>query len=167
MRRINILKTIVDYVRLVTVPLGILVVIACIPGIFIMEEIVDIMEFPTGNAPITIYTKLLMCLEVISFLLILLAFHFFRNTLRYFQRVKIFDPKVICHFRNIGTLLIISGAISFSISIIVNIYYQGTVKLFFGFNNDIVLIVLGLFFQVLSEVFKIGKNAKEENELTI
>lgn len=167
MRRINILKTIVDYVWLVTVPLGTIVVISCIPGIFVIEELVDFMEFPTGNAPINIYTKLLMCLETVGFLLILLAFHLFRNALRYFQKVKIFDPKVIRHFRNIGTLLIVSGVISFLISVIVNIYYEGTIKLFFGFNEDIFLIVLGLFFQVLSEIFKIAKYQKEENELTI
>lgn len=167
MKRINILKAIVDYVWIVTVPLGTIVGITCIPGIFVMEEVVDIIDFPTGNAPINIYTKLLMCLEVIGLLLIILAFHFFRNTLRYFQKVKIFDPKVIRHFRNIGTLLIISGTLSFSISMIVKIYYEGSVMLFFGFNDDIVLIVLGLFFQVLSEIFKISKHQKEENELTI
>ena len=46
-------------------------------------------------------------------------------------------------------------------------YYQQKVSLELGLNQHIIIICLGLFFMVLSEIFKIAKNAKQENDLTI
>jgi hypothetical protein len=74
---------------------------------------------------------------------------------------------VIASFQKIGNLLTISGFISLIISIISKIYFEQKVTLEFGLNQHLVIICLGLFFLVLSEVFKIAKNAKQENDLTI
>ena len=40
-------------------------------------------------------------------------------------------------------------------------------KVYVGISPQIMITCLGLFFMVLSEVFKIAKAAKEENELTV
>ena len=167
MKKINILKAIVDYLWIVTIPLGSLVIIISIPSLFLEETPIDFFEFAGVSVPKNIYTEILLLIELLGVCLILYAFHLFRNTLRYFQKIKIFDVKVITTFHKIGILLIISGTASFIISVLLRIYFEGPFKILFGFNDDIVLVGLGLFFQVLSEVFKIAKAAKEENELTI
>jgi hypothetical protein len=167
MKKINILKAIVDYLWIVTVPIGALLIIAFIPGIFFIDFNENNIEFLDFSIEENVYSKLLLAIKAATYLLILYAFHLFRNILRFFQRVKIFDPKVIASFTQIGTFLIIAGIVSFVVSIIMRVYFKGSISITFGFNNDIVLVGLGLFFQILAEVFKIAKAAKEENELTI
>jgi len=167
MRRINILKAIVDYLWIITIPIGALLLLAFIPGIFFIDFNEKNIEFLDISIQESIYSKILLAIKAATYLLILYAFHQFRNTIRFFRRVKIFDPKVISNFAQIGNLLVFAGIISFVVTLIMRVYFKGTIGITFGFNNDIILIVLGLFFQVLSEVFKIAKNAKEENELTI
>ena len=44
---------------------------------------------------------------------------------------------------------------------------MGEFKINLGLTPYLILICLGLFFMVLSEVFKVAKHAKEENELTV
>ena len=167
MKKISILKALVDYLWIVTVPIGTLLIIAFIPGIFFIDFDEKSIDFLDISIQENVYSKLLLAIKVASYLLILYAFHLFRNVLRSFQRIKIFDPIVISNFTRIGTLLILAGIVSFVISLIIRVYFKGTIGITFGFNNDIVLIGLGLFFQILGEVFKIAKAAKEENELTI
>jgi hypothetical protein len=53
------------------------------------------------------------------------------------------------------------------ISIVGQIHFKQEISLEFGLNTHLTLICLGLFFMVLSEVFKIAKTAKQENDLTI
>lgn len=52
---------------------------------------------------------------------------------------------------------------------IYNTFHDSKVESLFETNFDTALleISLGLFFMVLSEVFKIAKNLKEENDLTL
>jgi hypothetical protein len=47
------------------------------------------------------------------------------------------------------------------------IYFEQKISLEFGLNQHIVIICLGLFFIILSEIFQIAKTAKQENDLTI
>lgn len=49
----------------------------------------------------------------------------------------------------------------------INTIYEGEIKLELGLNGFILMIALGLFFMILSELFQIAKKQKEENELTI
>ena len=74
---------------------------------------------------------------------------------------------VITSFKKIGNLLIISGLISLLISIIGEMYFKESVSISFGLDQNLITICLGLFFLVLSEIFKIAKSAKQENDLTI
>ena len=96
-----------------------------------------------------------------------MALYFFRKVLTNFVRVRVFEEAVISSFKKIGNLLTFSGFISLIISIIGKIYFERKVSLEFGLNQHLVLICLGLFFLVLSEIFKIAKNTKQENDLTI
>ena len=92
--------------------------------------------------------------------------YFFRKVLNHFIRVKIFEAAVITSFQRAGNLLTLSGFISLAVSIISNMYRQ-KLTLELGLNQHLIIICLGLFFLILSEIFKIAKYAKQENDLTI
>ena len=74
---------------------------------------------------------------------------------------------VITSLKKTGNLLIVSGLISLLVSIIGEMYFKESVSISFGLDQNLITICLGLFFLVLSEIFKIAKSAKQENDLTI
>jgi len=114
-----------------------------------------------------IVSKILLAISALNYLLIITALYFFRKALHMFLRVKIFDDIVIKSFHKIGKLLAISGIISLTISLFHRTYFEQKVSLELGLNQHVIIICLGLFFMVLSEIFKIAKNTKQENDLTI
>ena len=167
MRKIYILKAIIDFVWIVSMP-AILLVIGLVFLVFFrdlgdLDIKINSVNFNANDA----LSKTLLIISALNYLLILGALYFFRKTLRYFLNTKIFDDVVITSFKKIGNLLSISGIVSISISFIVRIYYQNKVSFNLGLNEHIILICLGLFFLILSEVFKIAKANKQENDLTI
>ena len=89
--------------------------------------------------------------------------------LKYFYRLKVFDEVVLKNFNKIGYLLITAAFLTGITSTIYKVYYMSkvTVAFNFTFSPFILLVCLGLFFMVLSEIFGISKKLKEENELTI
>jgi membrane protease YdiL (CAAX protease family) len=95
------------------------------------------------------------------------SFFLFRKTLRYFQKVKPFDQKVIRYFNTIGMLLSISGLTASVLTFLSRLVFKNSIEINLGITPYLFLICLGLFFMVLSEVFKVAKHAKEENELTV
>lgn len=84
-----------------------------------------------------------------------------------FLRTKIFSNSVINNFKAIGNTLIISGLLVMTSTFIYKIYAKSTLEIELGFSTNIIIICFGLFSLVLSEIFKISKNLKQENELTI
>jgi uncharacterized membrane protein len=95
------------------------------------------------------------------------CFYIFRKTLRYFQQVKPFHMQVIQNFYKIGWLLSVIGITGGIVFFIGYIFLKHQIKVNLGFSPYLTLICLGLFFMVLSELFKVAKTAKDENELTI
>ena len=167
MKKINVLKSIVDFIWIFTMPVILLIV-----GFSIAIFFIDLGDFNIKINAINfnqndVLTKVLFVVSALNYLLIIAALYFFRKVINHFIRVKIFEKMVIASFQKIGNLLTISGFISLIISIISKIYFEQKVTLEFGLNQHLVIICLGLFFLVLSEVFKIAKNAKQENDLTI
>lgn len=167
MRKLNILKAIVDLLWIFSMPI-VLVIIGFSIAIFFL----DLRDFNITVNSInfnndTLLSKILLVISGLNYLLIIAALYFFRKILNYFIRVKIFEKTVIVFFRKIGNLLSISGIISLIISMVSRVYFEQKVSLEFGLNQHLVIICLGLFFLVLSEVFKIAKHQKQENDLTI
>ncbi|SDS33561.1 Protein of unknown function [Polaribacter sp. KT25b] len=167
MRKINILKAIVDLLWILSMP-----IILVILGFSIAIFFVDLGELNITINSVnfdknTLLSKILLVVSGLNHLLIIAALYFFRKTLNYFVRIKIFEEIVISSFKKIGHLLSISGVISLTISMISKVYFEQKVSLEFGLNQHLVIICLGLFFLVLSEVFKIAKHQKQENDLTI
>lgn len=167
MKKINILKTIVDLLWIFSMPVVLIII-----GVSFTTFFVDLSDLNIELDTINInqndlFSKILFVISSLNYLLLIVALYFFRKVLTNFIRVRIFEEVVISSFKKIGNLLTFSGFISLIISIIGKIYFEQKVSLEFGLNQHLVLICLGLFFLVLSEIFKIAKNAKQENDLTI
>ena len=167
MKKINILKAIVDLLWIFSVPVVLIII-----GISFTTFFVDLsdlnIELNTINMNQNdLFSKILFVVSSLNYLLLIVALYFFRKVLTNFIRVRIFEEVVISSFKKTGNLITFSGFISLIISIIGEIYFEQKVSLEFGLNQHLVLICLGLFFLVLSEIFKIAKNTKQENDLTI
>ena len=167
MRKINILKAIVDLLWIFSMPI-VLVIIGFSVAIFFVDlGDLNIKINSIGLNTDTPFSKTLLVVSALNYLLIVAALYFFKKVLNHFVRVKIFEETVISSFKKSGNLLFISGIISLTISMISKVYFQQKVTLEFGLNQHLVIICLGLFFLVLSEIFKVAKNQKQENDLTI
>ena len=167
MKKINILKAIVDLLWIFSMPVVLIII-----GVSFTTFFVDLSDLNIELDTINInqndlFSKILFVISSLNYLLLIVALYFFRKVLTNFVRVRVFEEVVISSFKKIGNLLTFSGFISLIISIIGKIYFEQKVSLEFGLNQHLVLICLGLFFLVLSEIFKIAKNAKQENDLTI
>lgn len=137
----------------------------------------------TGNAgeiPVTIkgqvlakgdlFSKIVIVVNVLSGLLFVYSVYLLRKVVKHFQNKDIFNADVIRYFGLIGKLIIASSIIGNITLFIFNAVNRNHVEMamdFGGYDSFILSICLGLFFMVIAEVFKIAKNIKEENELTI
>ena len=167
MKKINILKAIVDLLWIFSMPVVLIIIGVSFTTFFIDLSDLNI-ELNTINMNQNdLFSKILFVVSSLNYLLLIVALYFFRKVLTNFVRIRVFEEVVISSFKKIGNLLTFSGFISLIISIIGKIYFEQKVSLEFGLNQHLVIICLGLFFLVLSEIFKIAKNAKQENDLTI
>lgn len=167
MRKLQILKTIIDFLWTISIP-AIIIIIGSVFMIFIVDlENLNIRMNSIDFNPDNTFSKILFAISALNYLLIIGALFYFRKALYFFLRVKIFDDSVIKYFNKIGNLLAISGIVSLSISLFYRTYFHQKVTLELGINQHVVIICLGLFFMILSEIFKIAKKQKQENDLTI
>ena len=168
MKKINLLKAIIDFIWIIAVPITAPLTVFFI--VFIFFEGFDDIDYQFIGIGLKINSflgKVLLAILGINFLLLIYSLHLFRNILGYFKKVKIFDNSVIKSFNKIGTLLIVSGTSTLIIGFTSRLYFHSKVTISLGFHPYLLIIGLGLFFQILSEIFKIAKNAKQENDLTI
>ena len=116
-----------------------------------------------------IETILLMLALVIGLGFFTYALYLFKKVLELFEKKKIFHDDVIKNLDQIGKAIIIGYfimAVPYALYIMI---VQDVVdfSVHIGFNESILTVGLGLFFMVLSEVFLMAKNIKEENDLTV
>jgi hypothetical protein len=166
MRKLIILKSLVDFVWIIScIPMmGILLFFSVY--IFINpESLRAILDIEVDNTSIIaqIFTLLLIIICFVG----IYCVYLFRKTLRYFQQVKPFHIYVIKNFYKIGYLLVIIGFGGTILFFVAQLVLKSELKINLGMSPYVMLICLGLFFMVLSEVFKVAKHVKEENELTI
>lgn len=167
MRKLNILKTIIDFVWImsfITIP----ALVTFFFYVLISDESLGIPITLNGVEVevIDLPTKILLFFIIIAALLILYCLFLFRKILKAFQKTKIFDLEVIKNLNTIGMLLLISALFSGVPAFLVKLLKKEA-SFEMGLNPFVMLFCLGLFFMVLSEVFTIAKKQKEENELTI
>lgn len=169
MRKLIILKSLIDFIWIVVcIPLIPLLLFFTV-YMFIDASVLNIVYMKLNTIPekANIYTQLFALLIIAVVYIEIYSFYLFRKTLRYFQKVQPFHQQVILNFNRVGKLLVFSGIVGIVIVFANQLVLQH--KSFFGFGLSpyLVALCLGLFFMVLSEVFKVAKHAKEENELTV
>lgn len=167
MRKLNLLKTIIDFIwiiALITIPF----LLFFIGYLLISNEPFDV-PIKVNGIEITVLdfnAKIVLFFATLSYIVVLYSLYLIKKLLRLFQLKVIFDDKIIFYFNRIGNLFILSGFVSGIPAFFYKIA-QGEIKIEIGTNPFLYLISLGLFFTVLAEVFKMGKQLKDENELTI
>lgn len=119
----------------------------------------------------SVVSKVLFIISVFTYFLFVYAIYLFKKTVNLFIGKRIFDDKVINNLSKIGKIFI---AVTLTLNILDFIYSVLFLKkldiethLSFGFDSMLFNIAIGLFFIIMSEVFKMAKNIKEENDLTI
>ena len=167
MKKLNLLKTIVDFIWIMSV--------ICYPLILVFATMV-IIDNDSIDIPITLIGstadlttgagKIVLVITVLNFGLMLVALYFFRQLLGHFIKRAIFEDVTCSVLNKIGSITLISSVIYLVTDFIADTA-KNHVDVRLGYGPFLYLLALGLFFKVLSEVFAIAKAMKEENELTI
>lgn len=168
MKKLNILKVIVDIMWILamfSVPL----ILFLFVFIFISDDISTFNIKINGLELIqtSVLTKIILGVMLCTYFLLIYCIYLFKKILRSFQKLKIFDEQVIVNFNKMGFLLITASLLYGGSSFVYNIVYSKMLSLEIGFNSFLIMLCFGFFFIVLSEIFKISRNMKDENELTI
>lgn len=169
MRKLIILKSLVDFVWIVVCLPLLLVILIFLVLIFINPEVLNIVSW-MGSIPREGSEMVLQIYSVSTAAMMYLgiySFYVFRKTLRYFMNIKPFHEEVIKNFNTIGIMLCGLGIVGAILVFIGRLVFETKIRISLGFSPYLILLCLGLFFMVLSETFKVAKHAKEENELTI
>ena len=113
MRKLNILKAIVDFVWIMTI-ITILPIITFLGYIFFNDEPLGIPITLNGVEidVVDLKTKVLLIFIALAVLQVVYSLFLFRKILRSFQKLKIFDLEVIKNLNTIGILLLISALFS-------------------------------------------------------
>ncbi|WP_338408184.1 DUF2975 domain-containing protein [uncultured Flavobacterium sp.] len=170
MRKLNILKAILDFFWFFTIIGAVGSVIFLL--FYLFGSIVDI-PIKIKGQEITTYTflsKTIVFVNVVGSYLFLYSIYLLRKVVGLFQKREIFNEEVVRSFSLIGQLIIISSLISNVSLFIYKIVEKGQVYLTLdlgSYDSFLISISLGLFFMVISTIFKIATNLKKENDLTI
>ena len=170
MKKLQFLKALLDFFWFFSLLGGIGIMI--ISTLYLFDSNIDIPIEIQGQVITTheLHSKLIIFANMITGILFLSSIYLLRKVVTHFQKKEIFNRKVIKHFNIIGQLIIVSSLINNFTGLTFFLIKQEYVPISFGFgsyDSFLISISLGLFFMVISEVFKIAKNIKEENELTI
>jgi len=168
MRKLSILKALVDFIWFVNcLPLLLFMLIITVIIFFDVDAIQIFDSIEIDSSMSSWFIKLFMiCIDILCGVLVY-SFHLFRMTLGCFRRRKPFDNLVITNFDKIGKLLFGLGIVCTVLFFCVHLYFKSRLTINLGITPYVFMACLGLFFMVLSEVFKIAKTAREENELTV
>lgn len=167
MRKLNILKAVVDFVWIMSWIALPLIIIVSIVMLFSIEPIdipikVNGLELDLSNEQ----SKYLLPVGILSMGLFIYALFFFRKLLANFKKRLIFESDNADYLNNIGNLIMINAVIYALVNFIIQVI-NGKLTIQLGYGPFLYLLGLGLFFKVLAEVFKMGKYLKEENDLMI
>jgi len=170
MRKLNILKAVLDFFWFFSL-IAVISIIFILPFyLFSSEMTIPIKIRGYEITSQTIFSKVIVFINVMSGLLFLNSIYLLRKVVGLFQKREIFNDEVVRLFNLIGKL-IIASSITSSFSIFVyNMAERNHLSISFDFgsyDSFLISVSIGLFFMVISEVFKIAKKMKEENELTI
>ena len=170
MRKLNILKTVLDLFWIFSI-IGAIGILIFLPFYLISNDM-DIaikikgQEILNQNA----FTKVIVLINIISGFVFLYSIYLLRKVVGLFQKREIFKMEVVRLFNLIGKLIVLSSIISNVANFIYNMVEKNHLGLsidFGSYDSFLISVSIGLFFMVISEIFKIAMNIKEESELII
>ncbi|RAR48041.1 DUF2975 domain-containing protein [Flavobacterium lacus] len=167
MRKLYILKTIVDFIWIMSLLFYPIILFLTFFFIF-TNEIIDVpIKITSVSIDLTSpLGKIALVAGNIYFIILLVALFYFRKLMNNFRKRLIFEETNQFLFDKIGSLVVVSSIVYLLTDFIASSSVN-KVEINFGYGPFLYLLGLGLFFKVLAEVFKIGKTMKDENELTI
>lgn len=112
-------------------------------------------------------SKVYFSINALSYLVFIYIVYLFKQLISIFLKVQIFSEKVISIFHQIGFILLGNGLLLMISTFVYTLYAEKSMELEFGISQNAIMIFMGVFFMVLSEIFKISKNIQLENDLTI
>ncbi len=173
MRKLWILKTILDFLFIILIMLG--AILALCFGLFLFSGDVKMLsifftvkDIKGVNTIGETEAFLMLIIIMIVYGLFVYSIFVLRKIIRLFTRMKLFEPYVIKGFHRMGLCFVLIACLS-NIPVFLYKIFQGNIYIEFhsGLGSFLSVLCLGLFFMILSTIFKIAKHAKEENELTI
>lgn len=170
MRKIFILRSILHFMLffLIMGAIGLIIFVPII--LFVPDADIPVKIKGVAVEINNIGAKILLVVSVIAYLLYVYAVFLLKKTISLFIERKIFDNQVIKNLSNIGKLFI-TVALMMSVPLFLyQVLYTRHIEMeLTSYYTDSMLfnVAIGLFFMILSEVFKMAGNLKEENELTI
>ncbi|WP_435578083.1 DUF2975 domain-containing protein [Gilvibacter sp.] len=166
MKRLNLLKTIVDIIWYLS-----------IPTLFIFVGFVIYMSWTGQSFTNTLYGSMIdlsgfqlvvvLCLSLITYGLLIFSLYLFRKVLQEFKKLQLFNQTVISLLLRIGKLVITAGILMFITKFLTNYWSFNKITVSLSPNDLLIYGGIGAFFLVLSEVFDRARLLKEENELTV
>ena len=171
MRKLNFLKLLVHILLIVTCIALMLALLLALVYMFVSPSILkasfdNVIHMVVFNAPLS-FKMIVLLLIGVSFVPVY-CLYLFRKTLHFFEERKPFDDFVIKTYNRIGNLLLFSGILAIVLSIAFKLLFLESKRIInLGISPYLMIVCIGLFFMVLSEVFKIAKETKQENDLTI
>ena len=167
MRKLKILKSLVDFL-FITTSCAMPILVIGIPAVFMLSEDItsDFLKIDVAQK-ITIMHRFFIAIILLSYLLIYYTIYKFRLVLNEFVCARIFTEKVIENLKLAGNILMIAGLLMIVSEVGLKLAIESKISFEFGISTQFLCICFGLFFVVLSEVFKVSKSMKQENDLTI
>ena len=171
MRKIFILRAILQFMLFFLVMGGVVLLFVMVPLILFNSgwdlPVKFLGDYIKENS---VGTKVILVIGSVAYILYVYAFFLLKKTIDLFIEKLLFDDKVIKSFNTIEKLFIIVALMTNIPKFIYTLFTHQSYELnLTTYYSDSMLfnITLGLFFITLSEIFKIAKIQKEENDLTI
>jgi len=166
MKKLNVLKIIIDLFLFLTIPL-LLLTLFFTPYILRTNEIVVSKINGLNIATEDNYSKLIFLMIIISYVLLIYCVFIFRKIIVSFKKRILFNDKISSQFKKLGLFLILSSFLNGIPTLFYKLFYTKENILVLSINSFLILFTFGLFFIVLSEIFLIAFKTKSDNELTI
>lgn len=171
MRKLNILKALIDLSFFFSI-IGIIGMAIFVP-MYLLDTDGSTLPIRINGQELTsidLAAKITIGFAVIGALFFVYSIYLLRKTIGFFQKRDIFNTEIIHYFNIIGKCLIVCALLTNIPLFFYNMIHKSHIGFEFiggGFNSLLLSMCLGLFFMVLSEIFKIAISIKQENELTV
>lgn len=170
MKKLNIFRAFLDFYWFVSIffVLGLLVVVTRDLFNDDLNNTIQIRGLKINNH--SDISKVVVLANLVGSFVFLYGIYLLRKVFILFQKKEVFTLTAINCFRKIGNCIITSAVISQGSIMFYKEFEQNAVGNSingYGFDTFVFAVFSGIIFKVVSEIFKIAKQQKEENDLTI